>query len=60
MLLKLKPHTTIANHENAGKFPQRDEIKSALLKIFNYLETDLYGYSDGYYSQSVFANTAYE
>lgn len=49
-------HTTIANYENGGKYPQRDEIKSSLLEVLSCSEVDLYGYSDGYYSRKFFAN----
>lgn len=48
---KLKTtHTTIANYENGGKYPQREGIKNSLLDVLKCSEVELYGYSDGYYS----------
>lgn len=51
-------HTTIANYENGGKYPQREDIKKSLLKVLDCEEVDLYGYSDGYYSRNKFISTA--
>lgn len=53
-------HTTIANYENSGKYPQREEIKNSLLKVLNCTEVELYGYSDGFYSRNNFIQSTQE
>lgn len=42
-------HVTLIKYENNGCYPQREEIKKALLKVLNCSEVELYGYSDGFY-----------
>lgn len=52
-------HVTLINYENNGAYPQREEIKKALLKQLDCTERELYGYSDGYYETHIFIEPAY-
>lgn len=51
-------HVTLVKYENGGCYPQREEIKKALLKVLKCSEVELYGYSDGYYETSKYIQPA--
>lgn len=53
-------HATIANYENAGKYPQKDKIRKDLITALECSEVDLYGYGDGYYSQTHIIDSEYK